>query len=352
MRITPINKRKKQFLLLLLSCFCYFQAEAQIDRIDNNQPIKIGATIQLNVHFDIKGDSHFSASAAFGLAYSFRGYNRDAKRFNTVSEGRFAGVPFWQVALNLYGSGLGDNLLPSEKQIQIDVINSFGISAEIASLAKIEELYEVVPFNSMTASAIYHNNAWANISLGTNFVANNHKRNQQVGFINVGIWEMLQVSFYNDGPFFSDIGFGDSYDRWWTGGGMLLLKIPSNRKWTKWADPQSEKLNRSHRIYALFDRFTADQQDAYTLSNNLYLANVPSKNVAKNFYNQGQFVIGMRHSRGLGVKYVWINYPKLEIQDKIHDAMGVAHHFTLGIKLNAIGVQFDRFLYQAPLEIQ
>ncbi|MBL7741646.1 MAG: hypothetical protein JNK14_20675 [Chitinophagaceae bacterium] len=59
--------------------------------------------------------------------------------------------------------------------------------------------------------------------LSTNFILNNHKRNQIVGSI-TGTFGNFTFNYYNDGAFpFDIIPLADNFDRYWTGGGALFF---------------------------------------------------------------------------------------------------------------------------------
>ena len=333
-------KLRKILLSLVILHFSLCLAGENYSRADT---VDLGVAIKLRWFFNPKGNggSNYSVSASFSVS---RNIMIEKKWF-------WQAFPFWQVSANIYSNGLGTNLLPSLKRTQLDIVNSVGLSNGFGKLPGKENLYLVQPFNFMTSSAMMHDVFGFNFTFGSNFIVNNHRRNQQVGFVNVGLRDNLQVSFYNDGPPFHVIGLADGHDRWWTGGGRVQLNFditPGEKKFWQWLDrkPLSKHF---HSFYYLFDRFTGDVQDAYVLSNHLFLDKVPTKDKAQNFFNRGQTIFGFRHSNGTGLSVALIGDYKIDVQDWIHNRLRYAKHFSLARKSWHIGIDFQRFLVNEPI---
>ncbi len=298
--------------------------------------IDLGVAFKISLALSTQGQSHITAGVAFSATW-----NNDWE-IN----------PFYQLGINIYNNGLGNSLLPSRKQAELDIVNTIGIAGGIGKDTLNRYQNKVRPFNSMSANAVMQSIYDFSYALGTNFIINGRGRNQQVGFINAGAHQYFQLSFYNDGPPFHFIGLGDGYDRWWTGGGNIVVHLQPTWKWLRnWADHSSKDLSRQHTIYYQYDRFTGDVQDAYIMSNRLFLSKVPTKKIDENFYNQGQTVFGFRHARGWGAAVIFLgSYPKLDIQDHIHDWMKISHHFSIADRIWLLKADLNWHLYQGQAE--
>lgn len=322
---------------LLLSLFIFQRPLSASNPINHcSNCIDLGFAFKLSFAINNQGQSHITVGLAFSAIW------KNKKNIN----------PFYQLGVNVYNNGLGNSLLPSRKQAEIDIINTIGVATGLGKQDNNQIENQIRPFNSMTANSVMQGIYDLSIASGTNFIINGRGRNQQVGFINLGWDQYFQFSFYNDGPPFHHMGLGDGYDRWWTGGGNIVLNIPPT--WNRIPDfiaSNPESLTRQHTAYYQYDRFTGDVQDAYTISNRLFLSKVPTKRIEENFYNQGQTVFGLRHAKGWGGAIMYLgSYPKLDIQDHIHDWMKFAHHFSIAEKVTLIKVDLNWQIYQGQAQ--
>ncbi|MEI9810923.1 MAG: hypothetical protein WDO16_25275 [Bacteroidota bacterium] len=96
------------------------------------------------------------------------------------------------------------------------------------------------------------------VLLSTNFILNNHKRNQVVGSV-TGSFGQFSFNYFNDGAFpFDLVPLADNFDRYWTGGGALFFHT-------------RQGFNRTE---VSFDQFTGYTPLLYELSN-LIGINIP-----------------------------------------------------------------------------
>ena len=64
--------------------------------------------------------------------------------------------------------------------------------------------------------------------LTTNFILNNHRRNQIVGAVSFSAPDFT-INYYNDGaPPFDFLPLADNFDRWWTGGFGIYIHNHKN----------------------------------------------------------------------------------------------------------------------------
>lgn len=127
-------------------------------------------------------------------------------------------------SISFYTKSIGANLNPLVTDLQIDFVNSFslGVGTNTTSYNKY--------FRSMDNASYYNvllNKDYA-LVLTSNFVLNNHKRNQVVGAITLS-FPQFTINYYNDGgaPFYR-IPIADNLDRYWTGGLAIFTHTKNN----------------------------------------------------------------------------------------------------------------------------
>jgi len=163
------------------------------------------------------------------------------------------------------------------------------------------------------------------VSIGTIFINGiNHNRNQQLGFFSLGV-RQFQGYYANDGPPFGSFGFGDSFDRLWTGAGQLGVYFLNDFGFIT--------------DFAIrYDKFTGYQPDLYELSYTLQVDNLPYKDTEKQYYNQSRYQIrlGLRNTTHLTGSI--FNPKRGDVQDYIHYGFSYPYHvnpmetfFTLGV---------------------
>ena len=299
--------------------------------IPDYESFDIGFTLRLNFHFNNKGASNFSASAGVGVSQVLGG--RDVQV-----------TPSYQLNANFYSNGIGNNLHRNKRKFQIDFINSLALTFGVGQLDRAPRDMEIRTFNAMTSPTIRSNYYKFSATIGSNFVNNMNHRNQQVGFLGVDIWKVVKLGYYNDGPIFDKIGLGDSYDRWWTGGGFFELDGRALAKvfyWMAGKDiPDTLHYLLDTRYQIAYERFTGNVQDAYRGANYLGMSNVPPKSTDESLFNRGYLKFSVRHSDGWTAHYS-ILAPKKDFQDMIHDKSGKARHFSAARKERLLGFELD-----------
>jgi hypothetical protein len=162
-------------------------------------------------------------------------------------------------SLSLYSNALGSNLNPLKTDIQIDLTNSFSIGGAWG-----KELSYTKFFKTINAGAYYNIASSKGYAayLTTNFILNNHHRNQIDGSVTLSTPDVT-INYYNDGaPPFNIFPLADNFDRWWTGGFGIYIHN-----------------HRNFNVAELsFDQFTGYSPLLYELSN-LIGINLPDYNV-------------------------------------------------------------------------
>ncbi len=125
-------------------------------------------------------------------------------------------------SISIYTKTIGANLNPLVGDIQIDFTNSFSIGAgwgrNMKYLKQLRTLHNGDYYNLIT-------NQRNALFLSTNFLLNNHRRNQILGAIS-GTFGDIGVTYNNDAVPFNKLGLSDGFDRYWTGGGTMFIHHP------------------------------------------------------------------------------------------------------------------------------
>jgi hypothetical protein len=127
-------------------------------------------------------------------------------------------------SLSIYTKTLGANLNPIVNDIQIDLINSFsiGVGGDALAYNKFFRTMGNAPYYNVMISQNYA------ALLTTNFILNNHKRNQVNGALTLSS-PYVTLNYYNDGAFpFDLVAIADNFDRYWTGGICLFVHTDQN----------------------------------------------------------------------------------------------------------------------------
>ncbi|CAL1518916.1 hypothetical protein [Chitinophaga sp. MM2321] len=223
-------------------------------------------------------------------------------------------------SLAIYTKTTGANLNPLVGDIQLDFTNSFS-----AGYAWGGWLDYVKLFRTLHNADYYNVGTMARNAamLTSNFILNNHGRNQVNGAV-TGTFGLFTFNYYNDGAIpFNVIPVADNFDRYWTGGGGIIIHT-------------REGFNR---VEVNFDQFTGYTPLLYELSNILGI-NLPlydeskdrkGRNQPYNF-NTSAYQVKVFTSRNFAVdagiignlmdKAGW----HYGIQDIIHMKLGMSLH--------------------------
>jgi hypothetical protein len=162
-------------------------------------------------------------------------------------------------SISIYTKTLGANLNPLTGDIQIDFTNSFTVGSAWG-----KDLTYTKFFKTLNTGSFYNIAADKKYGayLTTNFILNNHNRNQIVGSVSFSTPD-FSINYYNDGaPPFNFLPLADNFDRWWTGGFGIYIHNHNN-----------------YNIVELsFDQFTGYSTLLYELSN-LIGINLPDYNI-------------------------------------------------------------------------
>lgn len=143
-------------------------------------------------------------------------------------------------SVSIYTKCIGANLNPLVSDIQMDLVNSFSFGAGANDLP----YYKL--FRTMDNGSYYNvilNKDYAFL-LTSNFVLNNHHRNQVNGSMSFS-FPQFTLNYFNDGgaPFYI-LPLADNLDRYWTGGLSVFVHNKENFR------------SNYNTVEASFDQFT------------------------------------------------------------------------------------------------
>ena len=153
--------------------------------------------VGLTWHFG-GGKSYMSGTAGIGVS----------KRFGAVEPGV-------NLAVNFYNGGMGAR--SDSNAMNFDAV----LTGKVTAGAGRANPMSVYPLHMESGTGMEDKYKYS-ATLGTSMVLNNNGRNQQVGFLQLRASD-FGFQFYNDFGGFKKIGIADGYDRWWTGGGKVIL---------------------------------------------------------------------------------------------------------------------------------
>ncbi|MFT3701399.1 MAG: hypothetical protein QM802_03475 [Agriterribacter sp.] len=210
-------------------------------------------------------------------------------------------------SVSIYTKTIGANLNPLVGDWQADFINTFSIGALWGKLQAYNKYMRTMHNGDYYNLAVDRQGAGI---LSTNFILNNHHRNQVVGTLNA-LFDNVSIYYYNDGTPFNWIGLGDNFDRYWTGGGGVTVHTRQNY----------------NRVEFSFDQFTGYIPLLYEASGllgiNIPLYDEHSKKKAYNF-NTSAYHLRVNTDRNFGFNAGVIgslidnNQRHYGIQDAIH----------------------------------
>lgn len=320
----------KTFFLLIATCYfsIYSFANPVKDSLD------LGFAIKVSYAFGSKksGRSGLTASAAIGVSKA--NYLFDAKELYIT--------PTYQLAVNVYHNGLGNNLLKKYNRVEVDIVNTLAFATGYNPVRE-EYMYYFKTHNNMTASHALMDMGRYSFTFSTNFTANNHKRNQQTAYAGVTAY-LVRIGYYNDGVPFNITRAVDGDDRWWTGGGFIQIGDD------KIHDKETESAWKRYKVMVSYERFTGDVQDAYRLATRIGLNYIPVKEEAQNFNNRANLAINIAHQDGWKIGFNWLGHYPWDIQDFIHKGYGFAKHYSYANNFRLFSIEYNDFFLNQKIK--
>jgi len=208
----------------------------------NNWVYKGNFNFGCNVMLNYRKDQQFPGLKVFAAFYA----NASYKKHFVLSYGP---------SISIYTKSLGANLNPLIGDIQMDLGQSFSIGYGWSNVSYMKY------FKTINTGSFYNiatDKKYA-LFLTSNFIFNNHKRNQVVGSVTVST-PSVTINYYNDGAApFDKLPLADNFDRYWTGGFGIYIHNKKNY----------------NSVELSFDQFTGYSPLVYEISN-LIGINIPS----------------------------------------------------------------------------
>ncbi|HEX5625314.1 MAG TPA: hypothetical protein VFX48_04795 [Saprospiraceae bacterium] len=254
--------------------------------------------------------------------------------------------------LGIYNKSLGNSLVLLNQDNQIDFTSSFHFGPASTkkdlpySLFKNARSINNLPFYNLR----FDNHYLA--LLGINFILNNHVRHQTVGSILLN-YDRVTLQYYNDGGFpLRQIGLGDNFDRWWTGGGGIYWHSRDKSNILEFTFDQFTGYERQYfelatllgmdvQDYSLFQGMDAPYpEQRYNIRGQRAKINYNSSSYNLRAYLNDGFalnlgVIGSLRSGRNENERLW------GIQDLIHKRLRIAIHPNYDINRWAVGLSFN-----------
>lgn len=224
-QMKKVAHRKRSLVVGVLLLFQFF---TRAQDVKLNFELRFG----LNFNLNISSASSFPGANVFG-SFLLTSKFKNLKGLMTN----------YGATVSVYTGSLGNdrNLLQSDLQIDFTNALTLGYGFNQVSYPKYLMTLQNSPAYNLT-----HDFKYA-LFVGTNFVLNNHHRNQAIGSITATI-DNFSLNYYNDGAL--PLGIADNFDRWWTGG---LAAIVHDRRGF-------------NRVEATFDQFTGYSPLLYEIS--------------------------------------------------------------------------------------
>lgn len=264
-----------------------------------------GIGIQFRIDLGLRRTTNYVLSANFGLGRTMGKNVLLSYQFNA----------------NLARGGLGNSqLFTDQNSLRFDLVNAFSMTVGTGDYRFARPLYSWTPNYAPSLITPYRHA----LTLSTNFLWNSRRQSQQIGAFCLTSGDVL-LGYYNDGPPFNNLGLGDGYDRWWTGGGYLhIVHQPSG-----------------FQGIARFDKFTGFGRDAFELGNALRLRYAPYADIGQMAYNYGRLSATLIHPSRVGFSFSLYNI--LDVQDFIHRSMRLVYHPSIYRWRWALGGQYWNF---------
>jgi hypothetical protein len=311
---------------MLLSCYepCGAQlflspAEKDLRSADfAKSKIQLGFGLGLKVDL-IRGElGYYRLSATFGGGVPF---GKDTYLFNKDKKLKDNNFIFYYLAeIDIFRGGLGASSGSLNNQnfvfeLRQSFLTSVGTTGKNSNL---NFNRPVVHFISNSSRPLLDPFAYS-VTFGTTFINTlNLPRSQRVGILNLGLG-LFGASYLNDGPPFNFhnnfLPFGDGYDRWWTGSGMIGMYGFSQN-------------SRIRQLELKFDKFTGLQPYGYEVATALKLKHIPYQSKEAQLYNRQRIEFNALTQFGLGFNLSFYDNPKIDVQHLIHLKNFYSYHNT------------------------
>lgn len=199
---------------------------------NNNNPISLSDAMGdkpggwFNRNFGIKSDVRFeihkdSYGWSYAGAYGISMFDKDRKSNFSKKAGMNLSL---NIGVRYYEGGLGSTGLGGDRQVDLIVTPALAVGFKQFKIdGKPGMAIEQNIFNSYSTFAV-DNELKLSLAGGMNFIINSEGRHQFTGGFMGRIWFVTAMT-YND-------LFGDTDDRWWTGGGNIGIHFGlSKNKW-------------------------------------------------------------------------------------------------------------------------
>lgn len=283
--------------LTFIICFCIiFHLNAQSKNWVN------GLNFSLNLQF---GSNYYPPAYLFSINYALHHQpNRNVTIGSTIS-------------FTCYNNTLGTEVVNENvdgnffERFVYDFSFSplFAIGLGKDSLSKLHFTY----LNAELESPII-NSFQKSFAVSTTFLKNSRDRNQQIGTLSIKL-NCFYLDYINDGSFIiKDLGIGDYFDRYWTGGARIGISIPRRKLGLDSLNffDNYLYLQTNYRVYTGYDK------EAYELSNSLLFENTINSNFKQVSLNDAELSFSFQPNDQFKFYYGKQGKDLIYFQNKIH----------------------------------
>jgi hypothetical protein len=299
-------------------------------------------TFFLSLVFAVTGTLAQSSSGHFYAGNNLQ-YGFSIKASLLIDTRKHKRNPYFRLGADIgIGSEFIDNWLYESVNVELQLYN-FGLGTRSHNNQLYPANFEILPALTLTAgwpnrfNSVQDPNRYVNlyyfsnyarpalqnpfnhsVSIGTVFsiVTDPEKKSQRIGFIDLNIAGGFQFAYYNDGSIpFEQLELGDAYDRYQTGGGMLVYNGPRNTV-----------LNE---VELAYHKYTGYSQSTFEASNKLFLAFMDYYDPEQRQFNRSLYDLSIGNPfRGYGIQIQQYNSVKLDLQHDIHTEVLDTYHMV------------------------
>jgi len=321
---------KKLFLCLfaVLIYMCQVKAQHTVSRTENYNRFQYGFGGKIILEFSPNPDHKFNyrLAATTGVASDF------------IAPWTH---PSLNIELQVYSGGLGsrNNSMQRKKdKVTVDLITALTMTVGTRNQMTptlenfMDQRYVPLSYFSDIISPSLQNPFGSSLSLGTNVIFSSDEKRfrQRVGFVNFNFFRRIQFSYYNDGgPGMSQLGLGDTKDRYHTGGGTL--SYIGKRK----------ALISGLRIS--YYKFTGYTLNSFEAANKMNLAYMDYKDEDQFYFNKSLYNFSISSFKtGLDIGFKYYNSLKYDAQHSIHWFSDAAYHMVPYREYPVVSVSYLR----------
>lgn len=275
-----------------------YTSHAQNDFSNSDSDFTYGVATKVQIEFSNRGAVAYKLSLTGGLGYDIENavlptLHTGVLLFNSNSVGADQSQKWYRLQAHFFVSTLAT--------VRLD-------KRDFSYFERNVPLYHFADFTSNPLQNPYK----TSFSYGANWVFVENGKDQRIGFFNLNVMGIGQLSYYNDGG--PILGWaGDNRDRYYTGG--LTISYHGDR------DDLIDLVELSYHKYTGYQKYAFDVADHLQID---FLNYADTKQFA---FNQQRWRLNFSNlENGFGGSFALYNKANLDLQDFLHFATNVPYH--------------------------